>query len=70
MAVLCKHPKVRQLIADELLFYAKDSGLKGFEYIHGFHLEPNEWTPETALVSPKHFSPFRSLSVRLHQHSS
>jgi len=52
VAVLCKHPKVRQLIADELLFYAKDSGLKGFEYIHGFHLEPNEWTPETALVTP------------------
>jgi len=50
--VLCKHPKVHQLIADELLFYAKDSQLKGFEYVHGFHLEPNEWTPESGLVTP------------------
>eukprot|EP00005_Dracoamoeba_jomungandri_P000521 CAMPEP_0174254172 /NCGR_PEP_ID=MMETSP0439-20130205/3517_1 /TAXON_ID=0 /ORGANISM="Stereomyxa ramosa, Strain Chinc5" /LENGTH=671 /DNA_ID=CAMNT_0015335623 /DNA_START=35 /DNA_END=2047 /DNA_ORIENTATION=- len=52
MVELCNDARVRQLITGELLDKANSAKLRGFEFIKQFHLHPEEWTPENALVTP------------------
>jgi long-chain acyl-CoA synthetase len=50
MLELIKNPKLKQVIQQDLIDIAKQESLAGFEYIRGFHLEPELFSPATLLT--------------------
>jgi long-chain acyl-CoA synthetase len=50
-ATLCSNASVQRLVLDACNDVGKKNGLKGPEVLCGVVLTPEEWTPETGLVS-------------------
>lgn len=48
---LCENPKVKALVLKECNAAGKKSGFKGIEMLQGVVLTPDEWTPESGLVT-------------------
>ncbi|KNC98236.1 uncharacterized protein SPPG_06636 [Spizellomyces punctatus DAOM BR117] len=52
LAELCQDQAVRKAVLKELEDYGRAEGLKGFENVKNIYLEPNQFTPESGLMTP------------------
>lgn len=51
MTALCKNDKVHEFIASEIVRLSKENGLKGFEFVHKFHLHEYPFDEARDLVT-------------------
>jgi long-chain acyl-CoA synthetase len=51
MHKLCENPAVREFYLRDMQAIAKKNGLKSIEIVQGVVLTPEEWTPESGLVT-------------------
>lgn len=51
LALLCAHPYVKHLVLKDCNETGAKNGLKGAEVLVGVIMTPEEWTPETGLVT-------------------
>mmetsp|Transcript_35796 Transcript_35796/g.80554 ORF Transcript_35796/g.80554 Transcript_35796/m.80554 type:complete len:680 (-) Transcript_35796:175-2214(-) len=52
MAELCKDPEVNKYILDTLTKLGKERQLSGFEMVKAVYLEPDQWQPGGAMLTP------------------
>lgn len=51
MSALCEDPAIAELVLKECNAIGKKSGFKPFELLQAVVLTPDEWTPESGLVT-------------------